>query len=255
MRRSGSAAPHSSWSPHRERAEVFAAHRELAQAADRESRACPVTAAGVRSRTLSSRVVGDDAAPSRCAPASIRSISASGTSRLQLDRQRLAVAAHRADAHAERVDRNRRLPGRRGRGSCSSRRRPSTPRGSCRCPGPCRSTGSGCRRAARRSARSGKRSSRRMPATSRSMSRIADAGSSSSVLRGEVRLAHLLQQLAHVLRARAGRRLVGHARHPFDEVAPGSRPASAHQHQADRAVAADVVASRPARARRRSRRG
>ena len=33
-----------------------------------------------------------------------------------------------------------------------------------------------------------------------------------------VRLTHLHQQLAHVLRTGAGRGLVGHGRHPFDEV-------------------------------------
>ena len=48
------------------------------------------------------------------------------------------------------------------------------------------------------------------------------------------------QQLAHVLRAGAGRRLVGHAGHPLDEVV-AEQPGERHHHQAHRAVAADVV--------------
>ena len=59
-------------------------------------------------------------------------------------------------------------------------------------------------------------------------------------LRREMRLAHLLQELAHVLRARARCGLVGHARHPLDQVAleeAGER----HHHETDRAIAADVI--------------
>ena len=52
--------------------------------------------------------------------------------------------------------------------------------------------------------------------------------------------AHLLDQLAHVLRAGAGGGLVGHGAHPLHQ--PGFvQAAEGHQHQADGAVAADVV--------------
>ena len=52
---------------------------------------------------------------------------------------------------------------------------------------------------------------------------------------------HLRGELAHVLRARAGCRLIGHRRDPLDE-AFAEEPGHRHQHQADGAVAADVVA-------------
>ena len=56
-----------------------------------------------------------------------------------------------------------------------------------------------------------------------------------------VERAVLRQQFAHVLRAAAGGRLVGRARHPLDEVGL-EQGTDAHQHAAHRAVAADVVA-------------
>jgi len=52
--------------------------------------------------------------------------------------------------------------------------------------------------------------------------------------------AHLLDQLTHVLRAGARGRLVGHGTHPFHQTR-FEQAAQAHQHQADGAVAADVV--------------
>ena len=58
--------------------------------------------------------------------------------------------------------------------------------------------------------------------------------------RGEMRFAHLLQQLAHRLRPRARRSLVGHARHPLDQVVP-EQARQRHRHQAYCAIAADVV--------------
>ncbi len=57
---------------------------------------------------------------------------------------------------------------------------------------------------------------------------------------GGVGGAHLFDQLAHVLRAGAGRRLIGHGAHPLDQPC-FEQAAQAHQHQADGAVAADVV--------------
>ena len=50
----------------------------------------------------------------------------------------------------------------------------------------------------------------------------------------------LAQQLAHMLRAAAGGRLIGHARHPFDEIVL-EQPMHAHQHAAHCAIAADIV--------------
>ncbi|MNQ82681.1 hypothetical protein D3C85_977370 [compost metagenome] len=52
--------------------------------------------------------------------------------------------------------------------------------------------------------------------------------------------AHLLDQLAHVLRAGAASRLVGHGAHPLHQTG-FEQAAEGHQHQADGAVAADVV--------------
>jgi hypothetical protein len=63
-------------------------------------------------------------------------------------------------------------------------------------------------------------------------------------LGGEVQLAHLLQQLAHVLRAGAARRLVGHRRDPLDQVGL-EQPVDRHEHEAHGAVAADEVLARP----------
>ena len=52
--------------------------------------------------------------------------------------------------------------------------------------------------------------------------------------------AHLGDQLAHILGARAGRRLIGHRGRPLDQVRV-EQAAEPHQHQADGAVAADEV--------------
>ncbi|MNO98537.1 hypothetical protein D3C76_902850 [compost metagenome] len=57
---------------------------------------------------------------------------------------------------------------------------------------------------------------------------------------GGIGRAHLLDQLTHILRAGAGGRLIGHGAHPFDQASL-EQAAQAHQHQADGAVAADVV--------------
>ena len=53
-------------------------------------------------------------------------------------------------------------------------------------------------------------------------------------------VAHLRNQFAHVLGTGAGGSLIGHCRHPLHH--PGlEQPVHAHQHQADSAVAADVI--------------
>ena len=72
------------------------------------------------------------------------------------------------------------------------------------------------------------------------MSRIADDWIGQ--LRGgrAVHHTHLRHELAHVLGARAGCRLVCHRADPFDE--PRAEQAGhRHQHQADGAVAADEI--------------
>ena len=79
-----------------------------------------------------------------------------------------------------------------------------------------------------------------LPSTLRSISRIADAGSASRSLTSALIEPELRQQLAHVLRAAARGRLVGHAGHPLDEVVL-EQAVHAHQHAAHRAIAADVV--------------
>src|SRR5690606_25979354 len=60
------------------------------------------------------------------------------------------------------------------------------------------------------------------------------------VSNGAMERAHLLDQLTHVLRAGTGSRLVGHGAHPLDQTGL-VQTAQGHQHQADGAVAADVV--------------
>ena len=51
---------------------------------------------------------------------------------------------------------------------------------------------------------------------------------------------HLFKQFAHVGGAGAGSSLVGHGRDPFDQVS-ADQAVQGHQHQADCAVAADIV--------------
>ena len=51
---------------------------------------------------------------------------------------------------------------------------------------------------------------------------------------------HLAQQLTHILRTRTGSRLIRHGRHPLDQIVR-EQTAETHEHQRDRAVAADPV--------------
>ncbi len=55
-----------------------------------------------------------------------------------------------------------------------------------------------------------------------------------------VELAHLVQQLAHVLSARTGSRLISHGRHPLDQILFKQATQSQH-HKAHGAVTTDVV--------------
>ena len=240
MRRSGSAAPHSSWSP------TVNAPRYSPPIASLRRRptgisSVPVTAAGVSSRDAVVARVGDDAHP----------IVRSGEHPLdlgerdvpsELDRQRLASGS--AWRRCARRSSRSGSASARGRGSCWSPRCPSIPRGSCRCPGPRRSTGSGCRRAGRRSARSESARRAGCPRPRGRCRESPNAGSSSSVFAARCASPICCKQLAHVLRAGAGRRLVGHARHPLDQVAL-EEARERHHHEADRAVAADVVLHAP----------
>jgi len=52
--------------------------------------------------------------------------------------------------------------------------------------------------------------------------------------------AHLIQELAHVLRARARGRLVSHGADPFDQTFP-HQAAHRHQHQRNRAIPANEI--------------
>ena len=81
--------------------------------------------------------------------------------------------------------------------------------------------------------------SRCVARTLRSISRMADAGSSSAADLG-VERAELGEQLAHVPGAAAGGRLVGHGGAPLDQAVL-EQAAQAHQHAGDGAVAADEV--------------
>src|SRR5467141_1211432 len=62
--------------------------------------------------------------------------------------------------------------------------------------------------------------------------------------RGLVHESDLLDQLTHVLGARAGGSLIGHRGHPFDEVR-FQQAVHAHEHQAYGAVSPDVIAHVP----------
>src|SRR6267154_272174 len=62
--------------------------------------------------------------------------------------------------------------------------------------------------------------------------------------RGLVYESDLLNHLAHVPGARAGRGLIGHRGHPFDKVR-FQQAVQAHQHQAHGAVSPDVIAHAP----------
>ena len=247
MRRSGSAAPQSSWSPTVNAERYSASHVQLAQrpighverAGDRGGR---------EALRASPRVGWERPSPTRWRSARMRSISASGTSRFSLMVrpwlwQRMApTRTHRPStgigrglAPEDLVGLGVALPLLAALAVVQVA---------------CRSTAGGCRRAGRRSAWSG--SSRRAgsPATSRSMSRIADAGSSSRAFAAKCDLAHLLQQLAHVLRAGARGGLVGHGAHPLHQVGleAGRRWPSA---SGSRCSCRRCSSSRPTRARGR----
>ncbi len=157
---------------------------------------------------------------------------------LQLDRDGLAVAAHRADAHAEAVDRN----GRRRQtedlvafragleflaavavAEVAVDPRQQAPR----------------QRKAESFDRHAVRERRaRTPVDVEDRAR----GIFQQRARRVVQVAHLREQLAHLARARARGRLVGHRRHPLDE-ARAKQAAESHQHEAHGAVAADPVAA------------
>ena len=105
MRRSGSAAPHSNWSP------TVKAPRYSAPIASLRRRPTGIVhRAGHRhrrqlARSLASRVLGTTFTQALSA-AIMRFDVGQRHVLLQLDGQRLAVAAHRADAHADAVDRD-----------------------------------------------------------------------------------------------------------------------------------------------------
>src|SRR6185503_83734 len=155
---------------------------------------------------------------------------------LQLDRHRLAVAAHRADAHAYSIDRH------------------------------------GCRLRAEDlvalrarleflaavavtevAVDPWKKASRERLAKARDRHAVREGGRGAPVdvedrargiveqLAGRIaQVAHLHERLAHLARTRAGCRLVGHRGHPLDETR-AEEPAKGHQHEAHGAVAANPV--------------
>ena len=91
----------------RERAQIFAGPSPSCAGGPTGIVSVPVTATGVRSRIVASRLFGTTFTQSLSA-AMMRLDVGQRHVLLQLDGQRLAVAAHRADAHAEAVDRDRR---------------------------------------------------------------------------------------------------------------------------------------------------
>ena len=247
IRRSGSAAPHSSWSPTVKAARYSSAHRQLAQPADRHRQ----RAGDRRRRQLGERLLAPVrhhlhpvVAPRRACPRSRR--AARRACSLMVSAwlwQRIAPT--RTQMPSTGIGRCRR-----GRGSCWSRPAPFHSSRLWPLPRSLSIQGSRLPASGTPKCSVGKLAvAQRSSATARSMSRIAEAGSSSSALGADVpTCAHLLHQLAHVLRAGAGGRLVGHRGHPLDQVAL-EQPVHAHQHQAHGAVAADEVLARPLRAR------
>ena len=94
---------HSSWSP-TVKAPRYCGPIDSLRRRPTGMSSVPVTATGVSARTVSSLVLGTTLA--HCVPWAISdSISSIGRSRFELDGQRLAVAAHGADTHAQAVDR------------------------------------------------------------------------------------------------------------------------------------------------------
>ena len=105
MRRSGSAAPHSNWSPTVKAVRYSPPMRSLRRRPIGTS-SVPVTAAGVSSRSEASRWFGTTFTQSVGARQNALDLGQRHVA-LELDGQRLAVAAHRADAHAQAVHRDR----------------------------------------------------------------------------------------------------------------------------------------------------
>ena len=234
IRRIGSAAPQSSWSP-TVNAAILAPHRQLAQASDRHVQ----PAADGRGREFPDAdlaLVGHDPDP----------VVAAGDQalyfghrqvRLQFDRERLAVASHRADAHAQALDRHRA-----GLGAEDlvglDRRLPLLaalavaqilvdPRNQIR------------------RERHAEMRMREIVGRERGADRAVDVengrrGVAEQGRRRPVDRPHLLDQLAHVLRAGARRRLIGHRRDPLDG-AGAHQAADRHQHQRHGAIAADEI--------------
>ncbi|CAN0627157.1 protein of unknown function [Burkholderia multivorans] len=223
----------------RERRQVFPAHRQLAQAADRHrQRARHLGRRQVAHRRFA--LVRHDLHP----VVRRREDAVDLVERhvlLQLDRQRLRVAAHCADPHAQAVDRDRArlahcrlaedLVGFRAALPLFLRHAVAEilvdPRD--------QRAGERHAEVARRHRIAVHRGQHAAVDVEDRRRRIGEL-----LLHRAVQRAHLRQQLAHVLRARARRGLVRHRRHPVDEVL-AEQAAQRHQHQADRAVAADEV--------------
>ena len=234
MRRSGSAAPHSSWSP-TVNAVRYSPPIGSLRSRPIGTRSVPVTAAGVSSRSDDSLSFGTTVTHS-CAAASSDSISASGTScvslmvsawlwhRIELMRthrpsigmpdgaENLVALGHRlpfflALAVAEILgDPGQQAPGERVPAEFAGRQIGRAQRG-----------GDAAIDLEDRRGRVGER--RRD---------------------GAMQVTHLRDHLAHVPGAGARGGLVGHRRDPLDE-AGAEEAGHRHQHQAHRAVGADVV--------------
>lgn len=104
MRRTGSAAPHSSWSPTVNAERYWDPRLSLVQPTDGDLQGAG-QAIGVRSVTVASLVSGTTCTHSLSA-AMICSTSSSGTSRVSLRVRAWRVGAHGADPHAQRVERD-----------------------------------------------------------------------------------------------------------------------------------------------------
>ena len=225
-----------------EGAEVLRAHRQFGGGGRPESSCVPVTATGVRSFSVASRVLGTTFTQALSA-AIMASTSASGTSFFSLKVsawlwQRIAPTRTQKPSTGGPPSRSLRP----GRGSCWSRHA---------LPFLARLAVAqvlvdpGDQRAAQRHAESWPSRLRQRALFARSPCGRSRGWRSSGRRAGlhlGVQRAELRQQFAHVLRAAARGGLVGLGAHPLDQAGPCTAR-HAHQHAADGAVAADPVAA------------
>src|SRR4051812_26611712 len=221
---------------HRKRGQILGTHRHFTKPADRRLQ----RAGHRRRRQVAERallVVGYDRGPLVCRREEGLDLPQRHIAR-QLHRDRLAVAAHRADTYAQAVDRDRAVGPAENLVAFGLRLRLFLALAVAEILRDPRQQAAGEREA--------EVLRRELPAPHRRRHRPIDVQDARVLIgqqRGDrrVRDAHLRRELAHVLGAGARGGLVRHCRRPLDQSF-AEEAGHRHQHQADRAVAADVVA-------------